>query len=167
MMNKQLPDKAIDLIDEAAARMSTIHAKLEQNDVYASTEKKVKQLQKQIEKAIEKQDYFKAAELKEQEEDMKNKMKGLRKSQTLPKHLRKTIEPTHIGEVLADKLGIPAAQISESEIHKLAVLDTHLKTKIFGQDEAVMQIVKAVRRNRLSAVQRNKPIGSFLFLGPS
>ena len=167
MMNKQLPDKAIDLIDEACARMSTIHAKLEQNDEYASTEKKIKNIQKQIEKAIEKQDYFKAAELKEQEETMKTKIKTLRQRQALPKHLRKSIGAHEIGEVLADKLGIPLTQISESEIHKLAILDTHLKSKILGQDEAVMQIVKAVRRNRLSAVQRNKPIWSFLFLGPS
>gem|GEM_PF-2230988 len=91
MMNKQLPDKAIDLIDEACARMSTIHAKLEQNDEYATVEKKIKQIQKQIEKAIEKQDYFKAAELKEQEETMKSKIKTLRQRQTLPKHLRKSI----------------------------------------------------------------------------
>jgi ATP-dependent Clp protease ATP-binding subunit ClpC len=167
IMNKQLPDKAIDLIDEACARMSTIHAKLEQNDEYASAEKKIKNIQKQIEKAIEKQDYFKAAELKEQEETMKTKIKTLRQRQVLPKHLRKSIGASEIGEVLADKLGIPLTQISESEIHKLAILDTHLKSKIFGQDEAVTQIVKAVRRNRLSAVQRNKPIWSFLFLGPS
>lgn len=167
MMNKQLPDKAIDLIDEACARMSTIHAKLEQNDEYATAEKKIKHIQKQIEKAIEKQDYFKAAELKEQEETMKAKIKTLRQRQTLPKHLRKSIWAHEIGEVLADKLGIPLTQISESEIKRLAVLDTHLKSKILGQDEAVMQIVKAVRRNRLSAVQRNKPIWSFLFLGPS
>jgi len=167
MMNKQLPDKAIDLIDEACARMSTIHAKLEQNDEYATVEKKIKQIQKQIEKAIEKQDYFKAAELKEQEETMKSKIKTLRQRQTLPKHLRKSIWSHEIGEVLADKLGIPLTQISESEIRKLSVLDTHLKSKILWQDEAVMQIVKAVRRNRLSAVQRNKPIWSFLFLGPS
>lgn len=167
IMNKQLPDKAIDLIDEACARMSTIHAKLEQNDEYASTEKKIKHMQKQIEKAIEKQDYFKAAELKEQEETLKTKIKTLRQRQALPKHLRKSIWSHEIGEVLADKLGIPLTQISESEIQKLAVLDTFLKSKILWQDEAVMQIVKAVRRNRLSAVQRNKPIWSFLFLGPS
>lgn len=75
MMNKYLPDKAIDLIDEACARLSTLQAKLEHNDEYATAEKKLKELQKSIEKAIEKQDYFKAAELKEQEETLKKKVK--------------------------------------------------------------------------------------------
>ena len=167
MMNKQLPDKAIDLIDEACARLSTLQAKLESNTDYSDAEKKVKSLQKSIEKAIEKQDYFKAAELKDQEEKMRNKMKGLRQQSSLPKHLRRTVDIHEIGQVLADKLGMPLTQISTSEIQKLADLDKHLQTKILGQDEAVGQIVKAVRRNRLSAVQRNKPIGSFLFLGPS
>jgi ATP-dependent Clp protease ATP-binding subunit ClpC len=167
MMNKQLPDKAIDLLDEACARVSTLQHKLEENNEYAKTEKQIKNLQKQIEKAIEKQDYFKAAELKEQEEQLKTKIKTLRHRQLLPKHLRSVVNESHISQVLADKLWIPMDKISESEIKKLAVLDTYLNTKILWQEEAVTQIVKAVRRNRLSALERNKPIGSFLFLGPS
>lgn len=167
MMNKHLPDKAIDLIDEACARLSTLQTKLANNDEYMDAEEKIKHLQKSIEKAIAKQDYFKAAELKEQEEQMKQKMKTMRQQQALPKHLRKTVWLHEIGLVLADKLGLPLTQITESEVHKLATLDGDLKAKLLGQDEAIEQIVKAVRRNRLSAVQRNKPIGSFLFLGPS
>lgn len=167
MMNKYLPDKAIDLIDEACARLSTLQAKLDNNDEYAIIEKKLKDLHKLIEKAIEKQDYFKAAELKEQEETLKKKIKSMRQQQSLPKHLRKTVGEHEIGQVLADKLGIPLTQITETEVQKLASLDIDLQTKILGQEEAVEQIVKSVRRNRLSAMQRSKPIGSFLFLGPS
>lgn len=167
MMNKHLPDKAIDIIDEACARLSTLQAKLESNDDYVTLEKSIKDLQKQIEKAIEKQDYFKAAELKEDEEAAKQKLKSMRQQNTLPKHLRPTVEVEHIGKVLSDKLWIPSDQITQSEIHKLANLDKHLQSMILGQDEAVKSIVKAVRRNRLSAVEQKKPIGSFLFLGPS
>ncbi|MBP6256737.1 UvrB/UvrC motif-containing protein, partial [Patescibacteria group bacterium] len=78
--------------------------KLEENNEYAKTEKQIKNLQKQIEKAIEKQDYFKAAELKEQEEQLKTKIKTLRHRQLLPKHLRSVVNESHISQVLADKL---------------------------------------------------------------
>ena len=167
MMNKYLPDKAIDIIDEACARASTLQSKLDANNAYTQLEKKITTMQKDIEKSIEKQDYFKAAELKEKEEAMKKKLKGMRQQHTLPKHLRPTIHTIHVGEVLADKMGIPVEQVTESEMHRLATLDADLKEKILGQDEAVDAIVKAVRRNRLSAVEQKKPIGSFLFLGPS
>lgn len=167
MMNKFLPDKAIDIIDEACARLSTLQAKLESNDEWLKVEETIKQIQKKIEKAIEKQDYFKAAELKEQEEELKTKLKTLRQQHSLPKHLRPTVEVEHIGQVLSDKLGIPASKITESDIKKLAELDVHMKKFVLGQDEAVDAVVKAIRRNRLSAISKNKPIGSFLFLGPS
>lgn len=167
MMNKYLPDKAIDIIDEACARLSTLQSKLDANDEWTKVEDHIKGIQKKIEKAIEKQDYFKAAELKEQEEELKTKLKTLRQQHSLPKHLRPTVEVEQIGQVLADKLGIPVSKITESDIKKLALLDTHLKQHVLGQDEAVDAVVKAIRRNRLSAIAKNKPIGSFLFLGPS
>ncbi len=74
MMNKYLPDKAIDIIDEACARLSTLQAKLQANDSYMQLEKKIQNQQQKIEKAIELQDYFKAAELKEEEETMKKSL---------------------------------------------------------------------------------------------
>jgi len=167
MMNKHLPDKAIDLIDEASARVSTLTAKLESNTDYKKTEDRIKSTQKKMEKAIEKQDYFKAAEYKEQEEKLKEKLKGMRQQTALPKHLRPVITSTNIGEVIASKMWIPLDQVTESEIKKIATLDTHIKSFVLGQDEAVDSIVTAIKRNRLSAIQRNKPIGSFLFCGPS
>lgn len=167
MMNKHLPDKAIDIIDEACARLSTLQSKLQANSEWAQIEQRVLKIQKDIEQSIEKQDYFKAAELKEEEEELKKKMKGMRQQHALPKHLRPTVEVDNIGQVLADKMGIPVDQVTESEMHKLARLDQDLKKLIHGQDEAVDAVVKAIRRNRLSAVQQHKPIGSFLFLGAS
>ncbi len=91
----------------------------------------------------------------------------MKKQHTLPKHLRSSVEVKHVGEVLADKMGIPLEQITESEMHRLATLDTDLKAMILGQNDAVDAIVKSIRRKRLSAVEDAKPIGSFLFLGPS
>ncbi len=91
ILNKHLPDKAIDIIDEASARKSTMNEKLEKNNDYKKQEEKLLGVQEKIEKAIEKQDYFQAAELKEQEEKIKAHMKTLRMKNTLPEHLRPTV----------------------------------------------------------------------------
>lgn len=167
ILNKHLPDKAIDLIDEAAARKSTLAEKLQNNDEYVEVEHQVKVIQSKIEKAIENQDYFAAAELKEKEEEYKKKMLSLRSQNTLPKHLRPSIAKEDIWLVLSEKLWIPADNITSSEIHKLRTLDAILKWQILGQDEAVDAVVASLRRNRLSVIKRAKPIASFLFLGAS
>jgi len=164
MMNKHLPDKAIDLIDEACARVSTLSQKLDANTEYTSLENKIEKMKVQIEKAIERQDYFKAAELKDKEEEMKKKLKTVRSQNSLPKHLRPQVDSIEVGKVLSDKMGIPLDQVTESEVKQLAHLDTDLKDMVLSQDEAVDAVVKAIRRSRLSPVESNKPIASFLFL---
>lgn len=164
ILNKHLPDKAIDIIDEASARKSTMNEKLEKNNDYKKQEEKLLVVQEKIEKAIEKQDYFQAAELKEQEEKIKAHMKTLRMKNTLPVHLRPTVSIEDIGLVLADKIGVPAHMVTESETEKLKRLEAKLQGSIVGQQEAIEAVVKSIKRNRLSVVQKNKPIASFLFL---
>lgn len=167
ILNKHLPDKAIDLIDEACARKSTLSEKLKNNDDYKKLEKQLEDIQKSMEKAIQEQDYFIAAELKEKEDSIKQNLKTLRTKNNLPKHLRPDVLSDDIWEVLADKLWVPLDKITKSEISKLKDIDKLLKSKILWQDDTVDQIVKAVRRNRLSVVKRNRPIASFVFLWPS
>ena len=167
MMNKQLPDKAIDLIDEAAARVSTVNQKLDNDEAYRALEKKIWKVKDNIESAIERQDYFKAAELKDKEEVLKSKLKTVRSQHNLPKHLRPDVKVIDVGRVLSDKMGLPLEQVTSSEISQLASLDQHLKWMILAQDEAVDAVVNAIKRNRLSPVESSKPIASFLFLGPS
>ena len=167
MLNKHLPDKALDLIDEACARKSTMTQKLENDEEYKKQEEKISDIQKKIEELIEKQDYFGAAELKEKEEQVKMQIQKIRNTKNIPTHLRPIISKEEIGIVLADKVGIPSNVINESEIGKLRKLSLTLKDKIIGQDEAVDAIVKTLTRSRLSVIQKNKPIWSFLFLGPS
>jgi ATP-dependent Clp protease ATP-binding subunit ClpC len=164
MMNKHLPDKSIDIIDEAAARISTLSEKLEANKDYKKIEDEIQEIRVKIEKAIEKQDYFGAAEYKEREEKLKNKLKTMRHQQALPKHLRPTVEIADVGRVLSDKMGIPLDQITESEVKRLATLDEKIKEKVHGQDKAIASVVRAIRRSRLSMVEHKKPIASFLFL---
>jgi ATP-dependent Clp protease ATP-binding subunit ClpC len=103
MLNKHLPDKALDIIDEACARKSTMQQKLEKDDSYKKVENKINRIKDQIEKAIENQDYFQAAELKEQEEQAKNKIFKIRSQKNVPTHLRPIIDKEDIGNVLADK----------------------------------------------------------------
>ncbi len=167
MMNKHLPDKAIDLIDEACARVSTLSQKLEKNDEYAELEQKVKDIQSEIEACIEKQDYFKAAELKDAEEEYKKELKVIRNKNSLPKHLRASVDVLHVGKVLSDKMWLPLEQVTSNEIEQLAHLDEDLKEYILAQDEAVDAVVKSIRRRRLSPVETKKPIASFVFLWPS
>ncbi len=167
MLNKHLPDKALDIIDEACAKKSTMTQKLENDDSYQEAMKQIKKIETKIEEAIEKQDYFKAAELKEQEESLKKNINKLRTSKNIPLHLRPTITIDDIGWVLADKAGIPANIVTESEIEKLRRLEQELTSNIFWQEEAVKAIVRSLTRNRLSVVEKDKPIWSFLFLGPT
>ena len=167
ILNKQLPDKALDILDEASARKSTMQKKLDNDDEYKKQETKIEKIQKQIEKAIENQDYFAAAELKTEEEELKKNLQKLRSNKNIPAHLRSVIESSDIWNVLADKTGIPTNIVNEDEVSKLKRLDAELKGQLIGQDDAVNAVVKTLIRSRLSVIRKNKPIWSFLFLGPS
>lgn len=167
MLNKFLPDKALDLIDEACAKKSTMSEKLNNDEEYKKVELKISKIEKNIEEAIEKQDYFWAAEFKEQEDKLKQELLRIRSNKNIPAHLRLIISKEDIGNVLAEKMWIPTNIVNETEITKLNRLNADLKTKIMGQDEAVDAIVKTLTRSRISVMKKNKPIGSFLFLGPS
>ena len=167
ILNKHLPDKALDIIDEACARKSTMQAKLENDDEYKKVEAKIKKVKEQIEAAIENQDYFQAAELKEEEEKLKANLTKIRGKKNIPMNLRPLIDKKDIGEVLADKTWVPANIVNQSEIEKLRALDKNLKWNVFGQEDAVNAVVKTLTRNRLSVIEKNKPIWSFLFLWPS
>ena len=167
ILNKHLPDKALDIIDEACARKSTMQAKLENDDEYKKVEAKIKKVKEQIEAAIENQDYFQAAELKEEEEKLKANLTKIRGKKNIPMNLRPLIDKKDIWEVLADKTWVPANIVNQSEIEKLRALDKNLKWNVFGQEDAVNAVVKTLTRNRLSVIEKNKPIWSFLFLWPS
>jgi ATP-dependent Clp protease ATP-binding subunit ClpA len=103
ILNKQLPDKALDILDEACARESTMQAQLDNDDSYKKTEQKIEHIEKNIENAIENQDYFAAAELKEQEERLKKELHNIRNHKNIPTHLRSTIDAKDIVNVLAEK----------------------------------------------------------------
>lgn len=167
VMNKHLPDKAIDLLDEASAKKSTLNDSLEEDNKFLKLEKEIEKNKKQIEKAIAWQDYFLAADLKKKEDSLKQQIRDLKSEYVLPREKRPLVDEKDVGEVLAEKIWIPTNQINQSEISRLKELDDKMLSKVFGQDEAVKLVSNSIKRNRLSMVQRNRPIGSFIFLGPS
>lgn len=167
VMNKQFPDKAIDVIDEASARASTLSALIEQDKSHQSTRQKITKIEKKIQQAIEEQDYFLAADLKLKEKELKDKLQDIREQKSIPLHLRPIVDEQDIWVVLADKTGVPSSIVTESEIDKLQRLKSDLENKILWQEEAVDAVVKTLQRSRLSVIERNKPIASFLFLGAS
>ncbi len=98
---------------------------------------------------------------------IKEKIRTVRSSKALPIHLRPVVNVEDIGRVLADKTGVPTSVVTESEITKLQRLKEHLGTKLLWQSDALDAVVKTLQRSRLSVVEKNKPIASFLFLWPS
>jgi ATP-dependent Clp protease ATP-binding subunit ClpC len=167
ILTKHLPDKAIDLIDEACARKAIVKLDAESNKQYKVINEQSAAIDVQIEQAVADQDYFAAAELKKQQNELKIKLQELKGSSNTPHHLRPTISSADINNVIADKIGIPTHMISESEVDKLRRLDADLTVSLYWQDEVVQTVTKAIKRSRLSVVQKNKPIASFLFLWPS
>jgi ATP-dependent Clp protease ATP-binding subunit ClpC len=167
ILTKHLPDKAIDLIDEACARKAIIKLDESSSQNYKALTDESAAIDAKIEQAVADQDYFAAAELKKQQNEVKLKLQEIKWTSNTPRHLRPIITPADINNVIADKIGIPTHMISESEVDKLRRLDADLTMSLHWQEEVVQLVTKAIKRSRLSVVHKSKPIASFLFLWPS
>ena len=161
-----LPDKAIDLIDEASSKIRL--TSLEEPESIKELENKIQNMNQEKEGAVKIQKFEKAAKLrdevnslKEELEKEKNKWKN-KKTKTIPK-----LTEEDIAKVIASWTGIPAAKITQDENKKLKNLDKELHKRVIGQNEAVEAVAKAIRRSRVGLKNPNRPIGSFLFLGPT
>ena len=161
-----LPDKAIDLIDEASSKIRL--TSLEEPETIKELENKIQNMNQEKEDAVKIQKFEKAAKLrdevnllKEELEKEKNKWKN-KKTKTIPK-----LTEEDIAKVIASWTGIPAAKITQDENKKLKNLDKVLHKRVIGQNEAVEAVAKAIRRSRVGLKNPNRPIGSFLFLGPT
>ena len=161
-----LPDKAIDLIDEASSKIRL--TSLEEPETIKELENKIQNMIQEKEDAVKIQKFEKAAKLrdevnslKEELEKEKNKWKN-KKTKSIPK-----LTEEDIAKVIASWTGIPAAKITQDENKKLKNLDKELHKRVIGQNEAVEAVAKAIRRSRVGLKNPNRPIGSFLFLGPT
>jgi len=167
MLTKHLPDKAIDLLDEACARKAVVKLDEQSTQQYKELNDQITVVETKIETAVADQDYFLAAELKKEQNELKLKIQEIKGSSNTPRHMRPIIKMDDINRVISDKLGVPAHMVSESEVDKLRRLDADLQVSLYGQEEVVGLVTKAIKRSRLSVVHKSKPIASFLFLGPS
>ncbi len=164
MTDRYLPDKAIDALDEAGAR---VHLKnIVVPDYVKNLEDKLENVRKEKTKAVSRQDFEKAAQLRDQEMKIQNQLKIAQKNwEAEMKQHPETVDEESIADVVSMMTGIPVNRIAEAESEKLRKLADIIKKNVIGQDEAVEKVVKAIQRNRLGLKDPNKPIGSFIFLG--
>ena len=161
-----LPDKAIDLIDEASSR-TRLEAFVVPKDI-KKLETQIDELSVKKEQAIKSEKYDEAAELKKQQTRKKNRLEKLRTSwQESIDGSDLTVDEEQIARTVSMWTKIPVAKIAEAESEKLMNLEKMLHNRVIGQDEAVTAVAKAIRRGRVGLKDPNRPIGSFLFLGPT
>jgi ATP-dependent Clp protease ATP-binding subunit ClpC len=161
-----LPDKAIDLLDEAGAkaRIAIMH----QPSHLTELETKVEEARVAKEEAISRQEYEKAAKLRDHE---KTAREDLQKSKTdwesrKDEHFP-IVDEEDIANIVAKQTGVPVTRLTEGETTKVLKMEEELKTKIIGQDDALQTVCRAIRRSRADIKDPNRPIGAFLFLGPT
>ncbi|MBT5346570.1 ATP-dependent Clp protease ATP-binding subunit [bacterium] len=159
-----LPDKAIDLIDEACAlkRVTTPEHKSEIKELQA----KLSKLTKKKEQAVSAQDYDKAKKIRDQELKLTSEIDKLKTVKT-PRDLRKKITSDDVATMVHKITGVPVSKLVSSDLSKLKNLESILHKHIIGQEHAVKDISKAIRRSRAGISSSKRPIGSFLFLGPT
>jgi len=161
-----LPDKAIDLIDEAASRVRLEKLKLPPN--LKELENKKDELAKDKELAIKNQDFESAASVRDREKELNGKIADARKKwEEAKKGDSKNVEAEDIAIIVSDWTGIPVTSITQDESERLLKMEDSLHKRVVGQDAAVTAVSKALRRGRVGLKDPKRPIGSFLFLGPT
>ena len=161
-----LPDKAIDIIDEAASkvRLGGYHA-MPEMDVL---ELKLREIQNDKEKAVKAADLSMAKELQARQREMEAEIAGYKeKEERRNKRKKISVTESSVADIISDWTKIPVQRLTEGETRRLARLEKELHKRVIGQDEAVKSVAQAVKRGRVGLKDPNRPIGSFLFLGPT
>lgn len=164
--DRNLPDKAIDLIDEAAAS-ARLHA-MDVPDKAKEISDRIKELDWEMEKAIRVEAFAQMAEIKKKQDALVKKQERLlKKREKREEENTLSIGENEIAEVVAQWTKIPVQKLAEKESERLLKLEKTLHKRVIGQEEAVTAVAKAIRRGRVGLKDPNRPIGSFLFLGPT
>ncbi|MEE6664245.1 ATP-dependent Clp protease ATP-binding subunit [Limosilactobacillus fermentum] len=154
---RSLPDKAIDLIDVTAAHLASKHPVKDAKTI----EEEIKKTEAKQQEAVEKEDYQAAQEAKDQVAKLQDQLKDHSESE------RVMATPSDVAAAVERMTGIPVSKMGASDIERLKGLATRLEGKVIGQQEAVEAVSRAIRRNRAGFDEGNRPIGSFLFVGPT
>jgi ATP-dependent Clp protease ATP-binding subunit ClpC len=164
--DRHLPDKAIDALDEVGSRVHLTNINVPQEIV--DIEEEIERVKEEKSKVVRSQRYEEAARLRDTERTLNDRLEKAKKAwEEDAKNHRVTVTADHVGDVVAMMTGIPVQRIAEKESGRLARMDKELQGKVIGQDEAIVKVVKAIKRNRAGLKDPNKPIGSFIFLGPT
>lgn len=161
-----LPDKAIDLVDEAASRVRLQSATAPED--LKELEKQLEEIRQEKQAAVSEQDFEKAARMRDAEHEAKDKLEKLQEQWNKEKGTQKTtVTEEDIATVVSSWTGVPVSQLAQEESERLLKLEETLHERVIGQDEAVVAVSKAVRRARAGLKDPKRPIGSFIFLGPT
>lgn len=163
IQDRNMPDKAIDLIDEASAYKRVNNSK--SSPEYRRITKELQLLEVQIDEAVDKEDYERAASYKTKLSQIKEEYKKY--LETINKTPKIKLTSEDLAEVISRISGVPVSKVIKSEAKYLLNLEDLLSKHVIGQDEAVKEISKAIRRSRSGISSENRPIGSFIFLGPT
>lgn len=166
MTDRLLPDKAIDVMDEVGARVHLKNINVPENIL--ELEKKIEDIKQEKNKVVKSQRFEEAAALRDKEKRLGEELdKAKAEWEEEAKSKRYPINEEHIAEVISMMTGIPVMRMVEAESNKLRRMGDDLKGAVIGQDEAILKVVKAIQRNRVGLKDPRKPIGSFIFLGPT
>ncbi|MBC6181492.1 AAA domain-containing protein [Listeria welshimeri] len=157
IQDRHLPDKAIDLMDEVGSKYNLSVEKLDENTV----NERVARLEEEKNHALQMEDYEKAAKVR----DEITRLEENKTSNSFSE--RPVIQASDIQAIIEEKTGIPVGRLQEDEKSKMKNLESNLTGKVIGQEDAVKKVAKAIRRSRVGLKAKNRPIGSFLFVGPT
>jgi len=164
--DRYFPDKAIDALDEAGSRMHINNIVVPQ--YIEDLEKQIEKINSGKQEAVKAQNFELAASYRDNERILLNKLEEAKgKWESEMKENRETVDEEIVAEVIAMMSGVPVQRIAKTENARLLEMEDVLKKKVIGQDEAVHKIVKAIQRNRIGLKDPKKPIGTFMFLGPT
>ncbi len=163
--DRYLPDKAIDLIDESASRVRLQNLTMP-NDV-KDIEDKIKNLESEKQAAVSEQNFERAAKLRDEEKSLKEKLKSEKEKWQDNNKLSGEVTGEDIAKIVSDWTGIPVLQLTQEESQRLLNMEEILHKRVIGQEEAVTAISKAIRRGRVGLKDPKRPVGSFIFLGPT
>ncbi|HUG44111.1 MAG TPA: ATP-dependent Clp protease ATP-binding subunit [Acidobacteriota bacterium] len=163
--DRYLPDKAIDVLDEAGARVKLDNTILPEE--VTELQKKIKVIVREMDTAISAKDFDRAAELKEQEQTERENLQVRTERWRLRNRSVPAVEKRHIEQVISRWTGIPVETMQEEEMERLLRMEEKLHQRVISQDQAISALARAIRRSRAGMKNPNRPVGSFLFLGPT
>ncbi len=164
--DRYLPDKAIDALDEAGSRVHITNIRVP-NEII-NIEERIEEVKIKKTKAISSQKFEEAAEYRDMERKLQHELENAKRQwEEESKIHREMVSEDNVAEVVAMMTGIPVQRIAENESDRLVKMEDELANSVIGQNDAIKKVVKAIRRNRAGLKDPNKPIGTFIFLGPT